>query len=730
MSLSVLASLILAAAAQDAGASQPQVTAPPATTDPAAGQPNPQQVQDTSAPQSSPPAAPQPTPTAARLDDRSLPTQSAVVRYDAAFFAAMHPISAKDMIQRLPGFAFKDVDPSVRGFAGAGGNVLFDGDRPTTKNESVDQMLARIPASQIDHIDVIRGGAPGIDMQGQTVVANIVRKKGASTSGYLHVANSANYDGRQFPQVQLQGQKRWDGHAIEASVIWAAFLDDGAGDGPTFRYDPNGNLIRSSQLEATADGYQLTPSAAYETPLWGGKLRLSVNGQIQVYDDDEDDTLRPPPGTEFLRYHQYKTNAEANAHYEKDLGPKWGLEMLAIQQYDTQDNFTHFFTSGETPDVDDLFDEQDTYGETIGRAIVRYKPSGKLTIEATGEGAYNWLDTDTSFVENGAPIALPAASVRVEEKRAEGSLQATWKPSEKLTVEGGMRVEVSSISSSGDVLLEKTLTFPKPRVVVTWSPDPKNQLRLRAEREVGQLNFRDFVANSALNTGSVQAGNPDIEPGSAWVGEATYEHRFWGSAVASVGWIHSELQDVVDRVPVFDPNDPTNVFDAPGNIGDGREDDITFGLTLPLDRLGLKRAQIKGSGTFRWSEVTDPTTGEKRRISGQHPWDFEWHFSQDIPRWKVNWGIDLFNRWTETYYRFNEVDRFALKAFVAVYAEWKPQPDLAFRFGIDNLTGRGFERDVTLYGGPRNTSPLLFNDFRYQGGGQSVYMRVRKMFGS
>src|SRR3569623_1810395 len=112
MSVSILAGAILAAASMQA-TDAPAVTA------------NPQQIQDTSAPQASPPAAPEPTPLAARLDDRSLSADPAqgVTRYDLSFFAAMRPISAKDLIARVPGFAFKDVDPSIRGFAGAGGNV-------------------------------------------------------------------------------------------------------------------------------------------------------------------------------------------------------------------------------------------------------------------------------------------------------------------------------------------------------------------------------------------------------------------------------------------------------------------------------------------------------------------------------------------------------------------------------------------------------------------------------
>ncbi|MGH1558376.1 hypothetical protein ACRAWD_12570 [Caulobacter segnis] len=38
-------------------------------------------------------------------------------------------------------------------------------------------MLRRIAAPTVERIDLIRGGAPGIDMQGRTVMANIVLKR-------------------------------------------------------------------------------------------------------------------------------------------------------------------------------------------------------------------------------------------------------------------------------------------------------------------------------------------------------------------------------------------------------------------------------------------------------------------------------------------------------------------------------------------------------------------------
>ena len=73
------------------------------------------------------------------------------------------------MIFRLPGFNLDTGDSGTRGFAGAAGNVLIDGDRPSSKSDSLDAVLRRISAGSVERIELIRGGAPGIDMQGRAV---------------------------------------------------------------------------------------------------------------------------------------------------------------------------------------------------------------------------------------------------------------------------------------------------------------------------------------------------------------------------------------------------------------------------------------------------------------------------------------------------------------------------------------------------------------------------------
>ncbi|MBV9061309.1 MAG: Plug domain-containing protein, partial [Alphaproteobacteria bacterium] len=130
--------------------------------------------------------------------------QSNILTYPAEFFAQARPNTAYDMIGRLPGFVF-DNGNTARGFAGTAGNVLIDGQRPTSKTDDLQSILTRIPASDVAQIQIVRGGAPGIDMQGQTVVANVVRKKEASTQV---VTNFEDYiftgDGHHIPIGSLQ----------------------------------------------------------------------------------------------------------------------------------------------------------------------------------------------------------------------------------------------------------------------------------------------------------------------------------------------------------------------------------------------------------------------------------------------------------------------------------------------------------------------------------------------
>lgn len=654
------------------------------------------------------------------------PAQPAVESYPASFFAALNSSTAYEMISRIPGFTL-DTGASVRGYEGAAGNVLIDGQRPSSKSDSVDEILKRLPASAVERVDVIRGGAPGVDMQGKTVLANVIRKKSAGLKGLI--APSYGYvvrDGRSAPGIRVEASGGQDGRAWEFSARGGIGIDDGTGDGAEVKVDPTGKVIGKNAISAKADGLQWIAAGSYEMPLAGGQLRLNGRYFANDYKSRETDDFAIPAGHQNRdRVEDQEDDTEVGARYSRALGARSNVEVVGLRT--TKDEtISDDFVQRPGPTDAFVLDRYST--ETIGRAVLKFHQTPRLSWEAGAEGADNKLDSKTRFSEDGVAIPIPAANVRVEEKRWEAFAKTTWQLSAELSVEAAVRQEGSTITSQGDVRLSKSLSYTKPRVALTWAPSGDWQVRLRVEREVGQLNFDDFVAKSSLNTGTVTSGNPDINPQQDWVAEAAVERRFWGAGSLVLTARHFKITDAVDRAPIFQPDG--SFFDAPANIGDGTKDEIEAEITLPLDKLGLAGAQLKGNVTKRWSEVTDPTTHQKREFSNLRPIEWEAHFAQPLPRWHANWGIDFPNNmWRQTIYRSDVIETTKLKIYVDPFIEWKPRPDIQIHLEIENLGERGLRDTRKVYAGARNLSPVAFIDDRDAQFGQILYLRVRKYFG-
>ena len=647
---------------------------------------------------------------------------SGVTSYPAAFFAAAQPNTAADMIARLPGFVF-DPGDSVRGFAGAAGNVLIDGTRPTSKTDDLNSILRRIPAARVDHIDLIRGGAPGIDMQGKTVMANVVRKTGAATTGVIALSDDwVSSDGRHKPGARLEWTHQAGGVSIEGSFVAAGFSDDGAGVGPEVTTAPNGAPISTTHDDTKGGGFELVGTGAFTAPLWGGLFRANTQMSLQEYTFNERDqdvsSLSIQPTLD--HQHQNREQGELGLTYDKVFGAKLTTETLFIQQLQGEDYLEPFSEIGET----DRYREQHSNGESILRSTATYNWSDSLTLSAGAEGDYNWLNSHTTYISNGAAVALPAADVQVTEERGEVFAKGTWVINPRFTLEAGLRVEGSIIGSTGDVVFNKTLTYPKPRIVLTWSPDAADQFRFRVEEEVGQLDFNNFVAVTSLTTGQIFTGNPNLSPQQALVYEAAYERRFWNTGDLTFTYRHSNLTDVIDRAPVVTT---TGDYDDPANIGGGTKDEYIAALTLPIDRLGIAGAQIKANVTWRSSRVTDPTTGLERPLGALRPREGQIEFTQDLPRWKLTWGATYDLGWRQAYYSFDEVEVDNFRQYGTLFAEYRPKPDLGFRVELNDI-GADFRRTLEIYPDLRSDTPLQEIDIRSLYFGPSVHFRVRRTF--
>jgi hypothetical protein len=641
-----------------------------------------------------------------------------VLIFTPDFFADQNPNTALDMVQRVPGFSVSDGDGG-RGFEGAVGNILINGARPASKNDSGSSVLSRTLVSQVERIELIRGGAPGIDMQGYSVVVNVILKTESSRQTVVS-AHATFFDGG----TDLYGAS-YQFTARDGDRTWGITLSDGIsmsdsnGVGPAIRRAADGSLLRQEDFYNDAFGGGTSIRGNYAAPLMGGKIDLTARYGVNDFHSFEQFT-----GTGTFResrYDQDGTSGEVGTVYTRPLGARLSMETRFIHEFsDVEAVSTYNADIGGGPEPEQLFESTGDASETIVRSLVRFEQSGALAFEGGGEVAYNRLDTEQAFSVGGTPVVLPSASVVVEETRGELFGKSTWRMSPTLSLESGLRLESSTISQSGDTENEKSFFFAKPRVQLSWTPMANTQVRARFEREVGQLDFGDFAASAELDNQNVLGGNADLEPEDRWISEVTVERRFWGDGIVSIGLRHDQIGNVIDRIPL------AGGLSAVGNIGDGTLDQLSVNIVIPTDKAGISGGQFRFRNDWNSTEVTDPTTGEKRPISGVRARQPVISFTQDITTWRINWSVAWIPVLGQATYDPDQTFAWKGGDYFEVAAEYKPTDSLSIRAQV-NLWD-DFDTERTVYASRTAPRPIAFIERREIDPRTFFSVRLRKTF--
>ena len=667
-----------------------------------------------------PQVAKAPVPTGpGRQDPQIDAAQQGVLVFTPDFFADQRPNTALDMVSRVPGFSTNDGSGN-RGFEGAVGNILINNARPASKNDTGSNVLSRTPASQVERIELIRGGAPGIDMQGYSVVANVIlktentRQSILTSSGYFFDGGRDQFNGS-YQFTAREGERTWG-----VTLSDGLSTNDSNGVGPVVRTDANGNVIRRESYFNDSYGGGQSVRGNYASPLMGGKIDLTARLGVNDYHN-----INLQTATDVRReslYDEEGDSGEVGAVYTRPLSGRVNLETRVIHEWSSFDSVATSNTRlAGVDDPEQAFMANGESSESILRGLIRFEQTPALTYETGGEIAYNMLEVDQSFTVGGVAVPLPSASVKVEETRGEAFAKATWRVRPELTLEGGLRFESSTISQSGDAEQEKSFFFAKPRFLATWTPRPNNQLRLRFEREVGQLDFGDFAASADLEDENVFGGNVDLEPEQRWVSELIYERRFWGDGIVSVGLRHDEISDAIDVIPL------DQGLSAVGNIGDATLDQMAVTVAVPTDKLGVSGGMLRLRNTWNHTEVTDPTTGETRPISNVRASQPTISFEQDITHWKLQWGAAyiplLTGQWS---YDPDQTSGWRGHEYLEAWAEYKPTATLAIRAQVNIWNDFDIER--TVYADRTAARPIAYVEHRYIDPRTFFQVRVRKTF--
>lgn len=640
--------------------------------------------------------------------------------YPSSYFTDQSLVTAFDLVGYVPGFTFRGGDNS-RGLSDAAGNVLIDGRRPSAKSVSLQQLLRRIPASAVERIDIIRGGAASIDMQGQPVIANVVRRGGASRMGSIEAMTKIYPDGEPGRTLRAEQSRQANALTLEGALELKQEQNQNRnGSGNLVRQSFTGEDSESGSYVAEFWKNELAASGAAAWDTSAGLVRFSVAIALEQEDENERTRLWQPSGSwsdEETSGESVTSRIEIGGDYSRDLGQSDSIEFVALQSLERSED-----DAGRGQGVSrQLAIEESSEGESIMRASWRRQVSPNFNIEAGAEGAFNFLESDSTLTRGGVVVDLPSAKVRVEELRSEAFSTATMRPWDNLSLTAGLRAEVSEITVSGGADASNRFTYIKPRAVVAYSAAGDRQLRLGLEREVGQLDFGDFAAGSEFSSNTVNAGNPDLAPEQAWVLELGYEQPIFTDGALALTFRHSEVEDVIDLIPI-------SGFAAPGNIGDGRRQELVLSMTLPFDNMGPGLGRLQIDTTVKDSSVTDPVTGEQRRISSEVPLETDITYTRDFPGLNGSFGVrgDIGNK--RTAYRIDQLISERTSGFWRVYWDWRPRQDINIRTQIENVLSRESRRHRDIYADTRAEAAIAATEERGARFDPFLMLRVRWNF--
>lgn len=624
------------------------------------------------------------------------------VVYEPGFFARYAPSTALDMVNRVPGFTIDNGDDR-RGFSGAAGNVLIDGEPPSSKSDTATSILSRIPADQVLRIELLRGAAGEAGVQ--STLVNVVRAPSGG-SGVWEAEGEYNIERNRFAP---RGSLSWSGRVgdFEYGVGINRFLQYRDLSGVREFRTPAGALT-GVRPESSARSYRETvPTANAAFPFLGGRLRLNAQWQRWEFQTIHDTPLFDPGGVqqddEHFFLHEREQAGELGMTFTRGLGPV-DLEIISLlnRAHYADDQFVERATpAGALVSRTDQSTRHDT-GESILRGVATWTLNPRHRLQIGAEGAFNSLEQALTLVRDtgSGPVAvdLPSANVLVEEERAELFLTHVWRPSAGWSLETTLAQESSTLSQTGDVDLETELTYFKPSVRLTRTLG-RNQLRLRYYRDVDQLDFGDFVSAAQLSDSLVGGGNPNLRPETSWRLEAGADFRFGADGALGVTLFHHDIEDAADVVPVtvVPPPPATPItFDAPGNIGGGERYGIELTAALPLGFL-LPGARLTLEAKAQEGEVTDPVTLRPRTISELQETEVEAEFRQDIPSHRFAWGVSYYKSSEFTVFRRNEEDTPEEGPFVDIYAESTAISGLKLRVVAANITDAPISRARRFY---------------------------------
>ncbi|MEQ9343487.1 MAG: TonB-dependent receptor plug domain-containing protein [Gammaproteobacteria bacterium] len=640
-------------------------------------------------------------------------SDDATVTYPAEYFAQFQPYSVNDMLQRIPGINLAQGGGRTqggpggtsgngrRGLGAGGDQVLINGRRIAGKGNEGNSQLSRIPATEVQYIEIIRGTSGDLDVRGGTQVINIVLNEAQSNVSFAYEVNvDRALDGEIIPggKISATGQNGAFNYFLSAEREPRYGFRDGFEEA----FDEDGNLIETVKRDEVTDAWPITLQAnmGYEF-----SERDTANLNLQWTGNDLDmDTDRVITGfsagsisSQVIERDTQPTDDsswEVGGDYMHVFadGSRWKT-LFIVNESENQFQRSRFKVNGSDETRDLFLSNFENNQERIVRSSYIFDLAETQSVEAGVERAQTILDTSLQLglltggetdPRFGGLTPITDSVGTVEEMRYEYFAIHNWSMNDRMTLETTLLFEDSTISQTGSLSNSRDFNFFRPKVDYRFDITPSIQFRATIEKDVAQLSFRDFTAGVDQSDDEQNAfqGNAELRQEQSWRYEANLEFRLPNdTGVINTNFFYHDLEDLIDNVDVSRDGE---ILSARGNIGSGERYGFNFNSSFRLSFIDQPNMLLTAGLNMEESTVTDPFLERERERSLRGGGSrYSMGFRHDLPHLgNTNWGFN-FNR--EFYNDFktwdiDKVEQYPKDFFWFTWVETQAWGGLVYRF--------------------------------------------------
>ncbi|MDG2374714.1 MAG: TonB-dependent receptor [Woeseiaceae bacterium] len=589
------------------------------------------------------------------------PNADSTVIYDADFFAQYNLVTANDMLERIPGLDLNNIGAALgdRGL-GTGGNLLINGQRVAGKSNSTKGQLSRIPANEVQRIEIIRDTSGALNVRGASEVINIVLAAAQSRSTTtLKLVNRLNHD----DTFETGGSVGWANQTGNLTALVNLDLRPNYEnrDYREVRLNPNGEQL-GTLFETNIrdqDVFTFSTNLGYKSERHRTQLNLQYReGSYprpirRDFVDFTDVSAIKSVEKELVDNEQ--SNWEVGGDYEFSFDSGSRLSLLLLANNKIRDSVRERFEADPAaePLSKELFiDSMLERGEFIVQGNYNFPLTSNQSMRVGLERADTQVDsslllgsasgTEPPSENYGGLPPVPSSSnlgMRVQEIRYEGFLFHNWVLSEHSSLESSVVYEISEISQSGTVNKVRDFQYWRPSMDYRYNITEAFQIRATVQRYVEQLPFSLFATttNEEDRDRDILAGNPEIEPETSWYYDVEVEYRLPDDGgVLSSKFTYAEIDNHIGRINAT--TDPSEPLSAMGNVGPARTWAWSNQASLRLTPLNLPSAVVTATLDLYDSEITDPFLGTKQRIDERGRAKLE--FRHDMAEHGFSYGFD------------------------------------------------------------------------------------------